>query len=85
MKHYTKEALRYVAIIILGFSIILASLFMKYKPVYAVTFAGKEQGIVKDINDFKKQIDEEIDKNIAIETEKKFAKGKQEHLSLQRN
>lgn len=33
---------------------------MKYKPVYAVTFAGKEQGIVKDINDFKKQIDEEI-------------------------
>ena len=33
---------------------------MKYKPVYAVTFAGKEQGIVKDIDDFKKQIDEEI-------------------------
>ena len=60
MKHYTKETLRYVAIIILGFSIILASLFMKYKPVYAVTFAGKEQGIVKDIDDFKKQIDEEI-------------------------
>ena len=44
----------------LGFIIGLASVFIKYKPVYAVTIAGKELGIVQSIGGFKKQIDEEI-------------------------
>ena len=60
IKFYTKETVKIGTIIILGFIIILASIFFKYKPVYAVTIAGEELGIVQNKDDFNNKIESEV-------------------------
>ena len=40
--------------------IILASIFFKYKPVYAVTVAGEELGIIQNKDDFNNKIESEV-------------------------
>ena len=44
----------------MGFLLILAIIFIKYKPVYEVTVAGKKLGYVEKIDEFKNLIEERI-------------------------
>ena len=60
LKIYTKETAKIGTIIIVGFLLILASIFIKYKPAYSVTIAGKKLGNITDIDKFQEQIEEEI-------------------------
>ena len=56
----TKEIAKVMTIIISGFLLILASIFIKYKPVYEVTVAGEKVGYIAEINEFEKLIEEKI-------------------------
>ena len=56
----TKETAKVITIIISGFLLILAMIFIKYKPVYEVTVAGENIGYIAQIDDFKNLIEEEI-------------------------
>ena len=47
-------------IIITGFLLILAIIFIKYKPVYEVTIAGEKLGYIGKIEEFKNLIEEKI-------------------------
>ena len=56
----TKEIAKVMTIIISGFLLILAIIFIKYKPVYEVTVAGEKVGYIAEINEFEKLIEEKI-------------------------
>ena len=43
-------------IVISGFLLILAMIFIKYKPVYEVTVAGEKIGYIEKVNEFKNEI-----------------------------
>ncbi len=45
---------------LVGFVLILASLFLKYKPVYEITIAGEKLGTIKDIKSFKYLLEEKL-------------------------
>lgn len=47
-------------IIITGFLLILAIIFIKYKPVYEVTIAGEKLGYIEKVDEFKNLIEEKI-------------------------
>ena len=49
-----------MAIIISGFLLILAMIFMKYKPVYEVTIAGEKLGYIEKVDEFKNLIEEKV-------------------------
>lgn len=49
-----------IAIVISGFLLILAIIFIKYKPVYEVTIAGEKLGYIEKIEEFKNLIEEKI-------------------------
>jgi len=49
-----------IAIVISGFLLILAIIFIKYKPVYEVTIAGEKLGYIGKIEEFKNLIEEKI-------------------------
>lgn len=49
-----------MAIIISGFLLILAMIFIKYKPVYEVTIAGEKLGYIEKVDEFKNLIEEKI-------------------------
>ena len=49
-----------IAIVISGFLLILAIIFIKYKPVYEVTIAGENLGYIGKIEEFKNLIEEKI-------------------------
>ena len=42
----TKETAKVITIIISGFLLILAMIFIKYKPAYEVTIAGEKLGYI---------------------------------------
>ena len=48
VKHYTKEVLKTLKVVLIGFSVITIATVIKYKPVYAVTLSGKTIGYVED-------------------------------------
>ena len=56
----TKEIAKVMTIIISGFLLILAIIFIKYKPVYEVTIAGEKLGYIERIDEFKNLIEEKI-------------------------
>ena len=58
--HYTKELAKVMKVIISGFLLILAMMYIKYKPVYEVTVAGKKLGYVYNLEELENQIEEEI-------------------------
>lgn len=60
LKFYTKATAKFGAIIIVGFLLILASIFIKYKPAYGVTIAGEKLGDITDIDEFNEKIEEQI-------------------------
>ena len=43
-----------------GFLLILAMIFIKYKPVYEVTIAGEKLGYIEKVDEFKNLIEEKI-------------------------
>ena len=47
-------------IMISGFLLILAMIFIKYKPAYEVTIAGEKLGYIERIDEFKNLIEEKI-------------------------
>ena len=47
-------------IIITGFLLILAIIFIKYKPVYEVTIAAEKLGYIEKVDEFKNLIEEKI-------------------------
>ena len=49
-----------IAIVISGFLLILAIIFIKYKPVYEVTIAGEKLGYIGKIEEFKNLIEKKI-------------------------
>lgn len=49
-----------IAIVISGFLLILAIIFIKYKPVYEVTIAGEKLGYIEKIEEFKNLIEKKI-------------------------
>ena len=49
-----------ITIIISGFLLILAIIFIKYKPVYEVTVAGEKVGYITNLNEFKDLIEKKI-------------------------
>ena len=58
--HLTKDIAKVIAIIISGFLLILAMIFIKYKPVYEITVAGEKLGYIKNLKEFKKEVEEQI-------------------------
>lgn len=58
--HLTKEMAKVIGIVISGFLLVLAIIFIKYKPVYEVTVAGKTIGFIKEVNEFKSLIEKEV-------------------------
>lgn len=60
LKFYTKESLRIVGMIVVAFGFISGMLFMKYRPVYAVTIDNEQVGYVVSKDEFEKDIEENI-------------------------
>ena len=58
--YLTKEMAKVIVIIIAGFLLILAMIFIKYKPVYEVTVAGEKIGYIQNLNEFENLVEEEI-------------------------
>ena len=58
--YHTKEIAKVITIIITGFLLILAMIFIKYKPVYEVTVAGEKIGYIQNLNEFENLVEEEI-------------------------
>lgn len=59
-KTITKETRRALKIMILGFILAIATLGIKYKPVYEVKIGDETLGYVEDINTFEYMIEENI-------------------------
>ena len=60
LNHLTKEIARVIAIMLLGFILILAIILIKYKPVYEVIIAGEKLGNVQNKVEFKSLIEEKL-------------------------
>lgn len=68
--YYTKQTMKLFKILIIALAIIVAIMFMKFKPAYAVSINGEEIGYIKNENKFQEKIDENIlktsDENVAF-------------------
>ena len=60
VKYYTKETFKALKIVLVGTTIILTAVFIKYKPAYKVTIAGETLGYILDKNKLEKKIDNYI-------------------------
>ena len=56
MKHYTKEFSKILSIMIVGFTFIVAIIFIKYQPIYKVTINGEQVGYVKNKSQFENDL-----------------------------
>lgn len=61
LKFYTKEIFRFFSITLLAFGLIIAIVFIKYKPIYAVSISGEKVGYVSSEENFNKEIEENIE------------------------
>lgn len=61
LKFYTKEIFKFFSITLIAFGLIIAIVFIKYKPVYAVSISGEEVGYVSSEENFNKEIEENIE------------------------
>ena len=60
LKFYTKEFLKFFNITLVAFGFIIAIIFIKYKPVYAVSISGEEIGYVQSEDEFNKIVEKNI-------------------------
>lgn len=69
VRNCTKDITKLLTIAIVGATIVLAIMLIKYKVLYKVTILGEEVGYVTNKNEFKKLLNEQIinpsDENIA--------------------
>ncbi len=79
LNYLTKEIVTFIAIVVLGFILILASIFIKYKPVYEVLIEGKKLGNIQNESKFKKTIEEKFStmyeqgvENVSLKVEPKY-------------
>ena len=63
LKFYTKEFLKFFNITIIAFGLIIAMIFIKYKPMYKVSISGEEVGYVENKQAFEETLKEEITEN----------------------
>ena len=61
LKFYTKEIFKFFSITLIAFGFIIAMVFIKYKPVYAVSISGEELGYVQSETEFNKEIEENVE------------------------
>ena len=61
LKFYTKEIFKFFSITLVAFGLIIAIVFIKYKPVYAVSISGEKVGYVDSEENFNKEIEENIE------------------------
>ena len=61
LKFYTKEIFKFFSITLIAFGFIIAIVFIKYKPVYAVSISGEKVGYVDSEENFNKEIEENIE------------------------
>ena len=60
LKFYTKEFLKFFNITIIALGIIIAIIFIKYKPMYKVSISGEELGYVENKQALEETLKEEI-------------------------
>lgn len=60
VKYCTKEIFKTLKIVLIGTTIILITVFIKYKPAYKVTLAGEAIGYITDKEKLEKKIDNYI-------------------------
>ena len=58
IKYYARKGLKWIYPLVFGILFILFTTFIKFKPVYKVTFLGQEIGIVKNKNEIENAIKE---------------------------
>ena len=58
IKYYARKGLKLICPLVFGILFILIATFIKFKPVYKVTFLGQEIGIVKNKEDIENAIKE---------------------------
>lgn len=61
IKYYTKESLRWISLLVFGLVIIFLAIWVKFKPVYSVTFLGQEIGMVRSKKEIETTIQEYIE------------------------
>ncbi len=60
LKFYTKESLKFVGMITIAFGLIIGMIFIKYKPVYAVTLGNEEVGYIENKENFEKEVEKNV-------------------------
>ena len=63
LKFYTKEFLKFFNITMIALGIIIAIIFIKYKPMYKVSISGEELGYVENKQALEETLKEEITEN----------------------
>ena len=58
IKYYARKGLKWICPLVFGILFIVLATFIKFKPVYKVTFLGQEIGIVKSKNEIENSIKE---------------------------
>lgn len=58
--YYFKKSFKLITLLIIATAIVIGIVFIKYKPVYKVTFFGEEVGYITNKNSFEKIIEEDI-------------------------
>lgn len=60
LKFYTKEGVKILGMIGIAFGFISGMITFKYKPVYAVTLGDQNVGYVENVQEFEKEVEENV-------------------------
>ena len=60
LKFYTKESIKILGMVGIAFGFISGMLVFKYKPVYAVTLGDKNVGYIENIQEFEKEVENNV-------------------------
>lgn len=58
--YYTKQTIKFLKIIAIALTIIIAIMFIKFRPAYSVSLDGEKIGYVGDEEEFKEKINENV-------------------------
>ena len=60
LKYYTKESIKLLVMVGIAFSFVSGMLIFKYKPVYAVTLGDQNVGYIENIEEFEKDVENNV-------------------------
>ena len=60
LKYYTKEGIKVLGMVGIAFGFVSGMLFAKYKPVYAVTLGDQNVGYIENVEDFEKEVEDNV-------------------------